>query len=447
MDFADLKSIQDEFDKKLKPKPRMPHPAAPAGDAPPVKRGGAVVGVAAAAVDDEDPLKAIFDANRRRLLSLPGVTGVDIGYRIVDGEFTNDLAIRLHVERKVDKNAKEAFLERYPERKFEFIEHVLAKACKGKAARLTDVIQAIYGPLARRPSPLLENPSSSKELSPDLQQKLLRFRVNPLAGGISIGSQGSAGGTLGAVVWDKTDGSVCALSNWHVLAGRPETAVGNPCFQPGLFDQGLPGDDVARLKRWSFGRNSDAALAGLTNSRRYCTSEILGFPGPIIDAIEPRLGMVVYKLGCSTGFTAGFVDGLHFTAPIAYWGGVTHLFEEQIHIAPFSQQDQLSEPGDSGAVWVTLAPEGLMAVGLHFAGNLPNASFGEFALANPMTELQKRLDFSFRPVFVDEDEPTRPPAPLAPALLEALSNMVPTEAATGLTDAGDQGPIVRTGPP
>ena len=88
-----------------------------------------------------------------------------------------------------------------------------------------------------------------------------RRRLDPLVGGISIGSPSTPVGTLGALVWDKTDGTICILSNRHVLAGNPHAEAGSPCFQPGRFDRGTSTDVVARLKRWSFDNETDAAIA------------------------------------------------------------------------------------------------------------------------------------------------------------------------------------------
>jgi hypothetical protein len=135
----------------------------------------------------------------------------------------------------------------------------------------------------------------------------------------------------------------------------------------------------------------------------------------IKETAEPYLGMKVRKSGRSTGFTWGFIDGLYFSAAIEYGGGVVRVFEEQIHIAPLEEDKRISEPGDSGSVWVANDPEdeGYFAVGLHFAGDLPHSAFGEYALANPMTIVEERLNISFRPLFLEiRDEDVIPPPSL-----------------------------------
>jgi endonuclease G, mitochondrial len=411
MNFETLRKRGSELTQQLTPQP-VPPPAVTG-----TRKGANTPAEALPNPESEEAqlarLKPIFDKHRHRLLGLPGVSAIDIGYKIKDGTFLlNKLAIRLHVERKI-KIDQEAEKLLDPIQRSEILANILGR-CKDDE---TDVIHAVYGPYGSRNSFLLEDPTSTLDLfSEEEQEQLPRFRVNPLAGGISIGSAFSSG-TLGALVWDRKDGSVCILSNWHILAGRPNASVGDPCFQPGLFDQGLGGDVVARLKRWSFGRHSDAALAQLDTNRRYCPGEILALPGAIGEAIEPKLRMVVYKIGRSTGFTAGFIDGLHFTSRIAFGNGIVQSFEDQIHIATYPLGRPLTEPGDSGAIWVAEDPEGLKAVGLHFAGDLASPSFGEFAVANRMVEVQKQLKFSFRPLFVDEIEPTSDPVPRQPFLV------------------------------
>ncbi|HEY2294237.1 MAG TPA: hypothetical protein VGM86_26355 [Thermoanaerobaculia bacterium] len=339
--------------------------------------------------------------NRRSLLRIPGVTAVDVGYKIVDGSFTDELALRVHVERKLPDNSFKGRLydciskDRKPGQGYFQLK---------KYDVPMDVIEADYRPVQLselpRPRMVLEIPKEEREVD-------RRKRLDPLVGGISIGSPEVPVGTLGALVWDNTDGSVCILSNWHVLAGDLKAEAGTPCFQPGRFDQGRSSDVVARLKRWSFDSQTDAAIAQLTGSRHHCAGEIVSMFQQISGVADPYLGMLVLKSGRSTGFTEGFVDGLYFSSVIEYNDGTVQVFDDQIHIAPRDPTKQISAPGDSGSVWVTESNgRGYLAVGLHFAGDLPHSTFGEFALANPMKLVADRLGFSFRPRFLeipDED--------------------------------------------
>jgi endonuclease G len=346
-----------------------------------------------------------FRLNRRTLLSLPRVTAVDIGYRIKDGVFQDELALRIHVERKIPEESK--IFERHP---YSCIPGSGAKRTAGKYFQLkkydvpTDVIEGDYGPVhvagVPRPGMVLEKPRNPNEVN-------RRRRLNPLVGGISIGSPLAPSGTLGALVWDNTDGSVCILSHWQILSGDPRAEAGIPCFQPGRLDQGRSSDVVGLLKRWSFEYQTDAAIAELTGSRHYCAGEILSLTQQITGETDPHLGMLLQKYGRSTGFTWGFIDGLYFSTAIEYNNGIMQVFEDQIHIAPAEPGVRISEPGDSGSVWVTKTEnEGFKAVGLHFAGDLPHSAFGEYALANPMSIVMSNLNVSFRPRFLeirDED--------------------------------------------
>jgi hypothetical protein len=57
---------------------------------------------------DLDEIRRIKTEVEGELLKLPGVTGVDVGYKYVGGKKTNTLAIRVYVEEKKDVSAEEA---------------------------------------------------------------------------------------------------------------------------------------------------------------------------------------------------------------------------------------------------------------------------------------------------------------------------------------------------
>jgi endonuclease G, mitochondrial len=397
---------------------------------------------------EEQEWKELVDTlrlHRRRLLRIPGVTAVDVGYKLEEKKrtFLDKLALRVHVERKLPEHC-------FSDCRHDFIDPKDYPSPRGKTVTM-DVIEAEYRLVQLAQSP---RPSTVRETPQKLTEVNRRRRIDPLVGGISIGSPRVPVGTLGALVWDREDGSVCILSNWHVLAGDPNAEVGNPCFQPGLFDHGRSSDVVARLKRWSFNRQTDAAIAELTGSRRYSTGEILSMFQTIKGTTAPYLGMKVRKSGRSTGFTWGFIDGLFFSAAIEYSNGVVQVFEEQIHIAPLNKDEPISKPGDSGSVWVTNDPdpekEGYFAVGLHFAGDLPHSPFGEYALANPMSIVEKRLNFSFRPLFLEirqEDvvSSSLPSAP-EPVQIQLGSGAQPMSIVVSkLTGTGTQPDQVRPG--
>ena len=83
---------------------------------------------------------------RNDWLRRPGVTAVDVGFKIKDGELTDELAVRVHVKRKLPREA-------IPEYDL-FPEHV--------GPFRVDVIEAEYGPqdvFESGPEPLPESGS------------------------------------------------------------------------------------------------------------------------------------------------------------------------------------------------------------------------------------------------------------------------------------------------
>ena len=79
-----------------------------------------------------DEAIAELDKVRSNLRNRPGVTGVDVGYKIKNGEITDELAIRIHVKRKLPRESMS--------------EHELLPERLGRFS--VDVIVAEYGPQA-----------------------------------------------------------------------------------------------------------------------------------------------------------------------------------------------------------------------------------------------------------------------------------------------------------
>ena len=374
---------------------------------------------------DEDKVKAarrILEQLRRPYLRRPGVVGIDVGYRLLQGEdrFKDEVAIRVHVRKKLngtilEKEKQLSFSKEKGARvagyELGFREH--SEEVDGEEKTWVtvneipiDVVEAQYLP-SDEIRTLRPRPNNGHFFNDDQLKRLTQRSVSPLVGGLSVGNGQGPAGTLGAVVWDRTDGTPCLLSNWHVLAGSVRATVGQPCFQPAIFDGGQEASDaVATLKRWIFDQDGDAALAEILPGHDYCAGEILGLRFPVMECIEPKLGMEVRKWGRTTGFTRGFVDGIDFSGTLDYGDAGIQSFENQIHIAPRCRGTQVSAPGDSGAVWVHSSTnehtdvEHYYAVALHFAGDVPGSASGEYAIASSIQELSKRLQFGVRPVFV-----------------------------------------------
>ncbi len=222
-----------------------------------------------------------------------------------------------------------------------------------------DIINAKYDPSVIHPGGDAERgifvapPRRSNRFGNKEQILTGRGRVNPLVGGISIGSVTGQAGTLGAIVWDSTDGTPCVLSNWHVLAGNDTAQIDQPTYQPALFDGGTEDDVVATLKRWHLGEEGDAAIAEISGDRSYASGETLGLWHPISGYLKPSLNLEVRKGGRTTGFTEGFIDGIHLATNIDYGNGVVRYFRDQFHIAPLFKGQDVSQVGDSGSLVVT----------------------------------------------------------------------------------------------
>jgi hypothetical protein len=284
----------------------------------------------------------------------PDVTGVDIGFKYKDGARRRQLVVRVHVAKKVS-------LKRLPAS-----QHI-PKAVSGAK---TDVVEASYRSHAL---------SGSAASVPGA-------RLDPLCCGVSVGNPKAGVGTLGAIVFDDATGEPCLLSAFHVLAG-PLAVDRDFVTQPARFDQGtIANDTVARLLRSLLpGTSGDAAVARFTNARTLSREQRTS--GVVVRrAVLPIMGQVLEKSGRTTGVTRGVVDGMgrYFYAEAP--GGISGF-----RLAPHGPDDpaceDLSAPGDSGAVWYDPATEA--GVGLHAGGEVAQTS--EFAVASYLTRVLSAL--------------------------------------------------------
>ncbi|MCF3104920.1 hypothetical protein IPZ58_25510 [Streptomyces roseoverticillatus] len=211
-------------------------------------------------------------------------------------------------------------------------------------------------------------------------------RTRPAPSGISIGHTLVTAGTLGCLVRDNTDSSLCILSNNHVLANENAATPGDAIVQPGAYDGGTtPGDTIATLKRFitigMTGNTVDAAIAQVTNpsdvvdqmmnnlmpvpSPRHPAVGLLfagscnrtffnpvqdvlaklniAFPAGADSTATAELGMNVEKVGRTTEYTTSTVQEIDVTTKVGYnFGQAT--FDGQIATA------WLSDGGDSGSL-------------------------------------------------------------------------------------------------
>lgn len=283
----------------------------------------------------KDPLMArarkVKHKAASRLMAYPNVTGLGVGYKIIQGRRTDAVCLRVYVSRKV------------PETDLQPSE-VLPREVEGIPV---DVIEAVFE----------IQPNGT---SPDDHQE----RHDPLLGGISVGNLDTGHtGTLGGWAVDNSSGELLILGNWHVLCGGLDCAVEDRLVQPGPGDGGSESDAVARLRRWALTELVDAAVGRLTGNRALL-QRALGL-GPVSDVREPVLGLPVKKSGRTTGVTTGIIADEQASLVVHGYPDGPRTFHNQIVIES-NNNDDVSQPGDSGSFWLD---EANWLVGLHFAGS------------------------------------------------------------------------------
>jgi len=319
-------------------------------------------------------IRKVKEAVEAELLTQPGVTGVDIGYKYVDGEKTDELAIRVLVEEKKD-------VKDIPEKE------KIPNMIKGVK---TDVIQRkfVLHPLGVRLA--------------DLERKTDTGTYDPLKGGISIGPCRSVYltppdvdsadwyvfvGTLGAIVKDDASGDRMLLSNFHVMCVDDGWSVGDTMAQPSRVDGGsCPADVVGELQRASLGGKVDCAVASHTTGGYSCSIVDIG---NVTGTATAAVGMAVRKRGRTTELTYGTVDTVDLTVKIDYGNGLGDVtLTNQIGIdVDASQSVQFGDHGDSGSVVVN---DDSKVVGLYFAGS----EDGTYGAANPIQYVLDALSVS-----------------------------------------------------
>jgi len=356
---------------------------------------------ASSAKPDRRKIQEVYEKVVKTFSQRANVTGIDIGYKYDSGVRTDQITVRIHVREKVPMEAlTEA--EAFP------------KEIDGVAI---DVIQGHYSPSANGILSLLSR----------------RHRRDPIRPGISVSHPLVSAGTIGAVVFDRTTGAQCILSNWHVFAGSVFAQAGDAILQPGRFDGGRrETDTIGHLERMHLGRRGDAAIAVLNGERQVSRNQD-DTTVEVRTARRAGLGDTVTKSGRTTGVTTGVVDGMG-RYRITYSVGTHEIEGFLIRATADGNPDniEISGAGDSGALWYDPATqEGL---GLHFAGESDPAPSAEYALACHLDAVLDELNISLEPVQVVDTpaapapEPAPPqPEPSAPTLLDLLRGAGVTE--------------------
>lgn len=201
-----------------------------------------------------------------------------------------------------------------------------------------------------------------------------RNNTRPLLIGASVGHVQVTAGTLGAFV--QRSGRRFILSNNHVLANEGRASEGDVVLQRGTADGGRPSrDQVAALDKWvQLKKNGvnlvDAAVAGIPESEEIDPTLLRG----LVNGTDRRLaglgpdfldeGTVVYKVGRTTGPTAGRVTAFELDNVVISFDSGNLRFDGQVEIEGIGSEP-FSDGGDSGSL---IVDEEMGAVALLFAG-------------------------------------------------------------------------------
>ena len=304
---------------------------------------------------------AAKESVEERILKQPGVTGIDVGYKYVGGHRTEEVAIRVMVEKK---NVAVPAEEKVPDT----IDGIK-----------TDVIERTY---------FLQDAMKNKMKVDDISLQADTGNYSPVKGGISIGPCRVVGGfvfvgTLGAIVKDNATGNPLLLSNFHVMCIDNGWHVGDTMAQPGRVDGGsCPANVVGTLQRAALTGLVDCAVSSLSGRGFSC--EIVAL-GKVAGTAVATLGMPVRKRGRTTGLTFGFVDSVSLSVNIDYGNGIgVRTLTNQIGIRPDTAHNPaFGDHGDSGSAVV----DGTVhVVGLHFAGSNDGHGIAN-QIANVLTAL------------------------------------------------------------
>lgn len=272
------------------------------------------------------------------------IVGFAIGEKLSEDDFTGDRAVLVYVEKKLPASELDAN----------------AKVPSEIAGIPTDVIEV-----------------------GEIDALVYRQRLRPAPGGSSIGHVKVTAGTLGCLI-ELSDGTLCILSNNHVLANVNEASIGDPILQPGPVDGGRnPQDLVARLQHFvkiSFSSaNKIDAAAALTSFARSSPDHFKFTINP--EPVDPALFMAVRKCGRTTEHTTGQIVALGADIRVNY-GSRSALFNDQVHIRG-ANGTIFSQGGDSGSLIITAGSK--QPVALLFAGG------GVNTFANPIQDVIEGL--------------------------------------------------------
>lgn len=234
--------------------------------------------------------------------------------------------------------------------------------------------------------------------------EVLKRRMRPAPGGVSVGHYAITAGTLSTCVYDFLPGATInppaygigipakyyILSNNHVLANSNAGCPGDPILQPGPYDGGTyPADVIATLSRsvpiqfyppLPLNLHQNIVDAAIAEAKFEDIDRLIYWMGPVrgwLKKSEVNVGLLVKKTGRTTNTTFGRVIGINATVDVGYGNGKVARFTDQIITTP------MSAGGDSGSL--ILSAQDSMAAGLLFAGST------EITIANQIENVRALL--------------------------------------------------------
>ena len=275
-----------------------------------------------------------------------GVQGLGIGTKISKGQPTEELAMRVYVERKEPR------------------------ADLGSPVPKTVSVPEV----GKVPTDVIEIGK--------VEPETFRERVRPAMPGSGLGHPDVTVGTFGCLVRRKGggDGGLYILSNSHVLANSGLATIGDKVVQPGDADGGKePGDVLATLVEFvpfdfseGYPNLADAAIAEVRSQSVRPELRILGIR-PVGVSHTLRRGMTVKKVGRTTDFTTGVVQDLHYRMRLSYpTSKAKPPATRAAGLRDLVLCTRYTAGGDSGSLVLNNRNR---AVGLHFAGSPSSSIF------------------------------------------------------------------------
>ncbi len=301
--------------------------------------------------EHQESLLKKLEKAKKKLSKFRGIRDISVGYRYREGEMTDELSIIVYVFNKYNEDELDK-------------EQIIPREIDGLPI---DIIES--------------NPVEHPLVNPyDIQ--------DPLIGGISISNtRFRNSGTLAAVVYDRETSIPLGLTNHHVLigsgnifkrAGRKGDRINQPAFKPDSSKY-----NIGRLLRGN--KNFDCSVFAIISRKIETVNMLNGIVGPIQGTVQPLIGMAVKKTGARTGLTYGIISAVSSQAK---------RFTVSSDREKPAPKNEISRPGDSGALWVTDTSDNL-AVGLHWGGDPDNTPSSEYAFAININNVVQVLNIKF----------------------------------------------------